>query len=331
MSAKPFAVAISDVHYDLATLDRADACFRMAIDKAAELNVPLIDLGDLTHTKAILRAEVINRLLETSKYAADKGVDIWSLVGNHSLLNEKTPGVHALEFLKAPHWLILKSPLKFGKAGFIPYQSDPAKFMEAIESFPKGTLVFGHQGTKDGVMGDYVQDPSAVDSKAIKDWRVFLGHYHAHYTLHNTVSVGNPYTLTFGEANDPYKGFLVIYEDGSFERIKTKQPKHVIYNFEVRDKNSWNTSNHSPGDKVWVKLRGLTSELASMPKSEVASRLGLEDFKFDKIPYDTPEAINKPPVQPKSDSEIFDSLVEGLNDTAEEKEVLKALWREVIS
>src|SRR4051812_39679990 len=105
MSPKPIAVLVSDVHYSLKNLELSDKAFRAAIDTAHKLAVPLIDAGDLTDDKCIIRAEVANRLIKTMEYAKDKYVPVYCLVGNHSLINQKGKE-HALEFLK-PYCTVL--------------------------------------------------------------------------------------------------------------------------------------------------------------------------------------------------------------------------------
>jgi hypothetical protein len=42
----PIAVIISDVHYNINTLEVADKAMRMAINRANILNIPLIVAGD---------------------------------------------------------------------------------------------------------------------------------------------------------------------------------------------------------------------------------------------------------------------------------------------
>jgi hypothetical protein len=56
--SKPVAVLISDVHFNLSTLELASSAMKMAQNRAVELNVPLVVAGDLTDHKAIIRGEV---------------------------------------------------------------------------------------------------------------------------------------------------------------------------------------------------------------------------------------------------------------------------------
>lgn len=73
---KPEAVLISDIHYNIQTLPLADAAVNMAITKANQLGVPLIVCGDLHDTKANLRGECVNAMLETFSRAIRKRSDV---------------------------------------------------------------------------------------------------------------------------------------------------------------------------------------------------------------------------------------------------------------
>jgi hypothetical protein len=335
--SKPIAVLISDVHYSLSTYKIADQAFRAAIDKAAELRVPLIDAGDLTNDKAILRAEVVNTLIDTMNYAAYKKVHVFCLVGNHSLLNEKG-SEHALHFLE-PYATVIAHPVKDlgllplgnGTLNFIPYQQSAERFLQCIREFKAGSIVIGHQGTIGGDMGHYMKDPSAIDPHDICGYTVFLGHYHSHYSNGTTLSIGNPYTLTFAEAASGPKGFLVLYADGTFTRellpnlrkhVKLERTMETLYD---------PVDNVRPGDLVWLKLSANYSQLAALNKTEIGTRLfGHSNFKFDKVCTENEGAGARAKTGAMTDSQVLDMVIDNTDDSKEYKTKLKALWREIL-
>lgn len=325
--SKPLAVVISDIHYSLSTYKIADIAFRAAIDKAAELDVPLIDCGDLTNDKALLRAEVVNTLLATMKYAQSKEVDVYLIIGNHSLINEKSKE-HALNFLIPYAIIIDETRYKSKRFAFIPYQHNPNDFYEAINTFPKGSIVYAHQGTIGGQLGDYIKDSSAIDPLKVKEYRLFLGHYHKHYELENTVSIGNPYTLTFGEAGDGDKGFLIVYEDGSYTREVLNIRRHRILDLNASGLKLVGTLPVLPNDLLWVKLRGTYSELKSFSKAQIGKILGVQSFKLDKIYEDLVEL--SAPAENRTAEELLDALIDQSNDTDASKTYLKELWRNLL-
>lgn len=356
---KPIAILTSDVHYSLSTLALADTAFRMAIDKAAELGVELIDCGDLTNDKAIIRAEVANKLIDTMKYAQDKAVRVTCLVGNHSLINERGRD-HALEFLK-PYCDIIQSTVEGAiyrgedctDVCYISYQSDPEQFATILSGIPKGALIIMHQGVSGSLSGEYVHDKSAIHKDLLKDHRVISGHYHTRQSIKCGPArkgavglmsyVGNPYTLTFAEANDPVKGFQILYNDGTMEHVPTNLRKHVVIDCVWREgtlfrQSSPRSNGHgepaievNPGDLVWVKISGTSLDFTNLTKEAIRDALNLYDagFKLDKIPTDRPAP--KIVTKDKTSNEIMDMLIDQSTEAPKSKADLKNLYREIMS
>lgn len=334
MHKTALAVLISDTHYSLSTYQIADQAWRQAVDKAYELRVPLIDAGDLTNDKAIMRAEVMNTLIKTMEYAQDKDVEVYCLIGNHSLINEKG-SEHALNFLK-PYCNVIDKVCQGPGVYFIPYQSKADKFLDALAIIPNGSIVIAHQGTKGGVMGDYIQDHSAFDPGVAEGYKIYCGHYHQHYTLGSTVSIGNPYTLSFGEVNDPPKGFLILYSDGSFERVLTNLRRHVVITAHVDELPYPDLLQYSSGgypkyqDLIWIKVRGPRSDLDKLDKVALGNHLfGHSDFKLDKI-YTENEIQIEPTVKPLTAPEAFDFIIDQTHESEAQKEYIKQLYRELL-
>jgi hypothetical protein len=334
---KPVAVLISDVHYSLNTLELADNAFRQAIDKARKLQVPLIDCGDLTNDKAILRGEVVNKILATMEYAAVQGVQVYALVGNHSLINEKGKE-HVLNFL-TPYAQVVQSNYYDRQLGLhmIPYCNDPELLKETLSLTPEGSTIIMHQGVQTAKMGHYIIDKTSLPKEAFANFRVISGHYHARQDIKTGRPrkgavglfsyIGNPYTLSWGEANDPEKGFQVLYSDGSLEFVPTNLRKHVIKEIQIGDmvRSLYEVKRQ---DLLWIKIHGKRSELQQVKKKDMAINLGRDDFKLDLIPTDSENAIKNN--KNLKDTEILDQLIDSLSDTDEHKSKLKALWREVL-
>lgn len=327
--SSPLVVLISDVHYSLSTLELADTAFRKAIDKAAELGVGLIDCGDLTNDKAILRGEVVNRMIETFQYAEDQNIGVTCLVGNHSLINEKGRA-HSLEFLR-PYSNIVDSATDLSVFRFIPYCSTTEEFASKLWPVGPSQLIITHQGVIGGNPGHYIQDHSAVSSKVFEGRRSMGGHYHNHHTVGNHTFVGNPYTLTFAEASDHLKGFCVLYDDGSLEHIPTNLRKHIVVE-RILENRAEPIPNYNPGDLLWFKLAGDRLSLDQITRESLAKELGIsESFKFDKIPLDS-KVVDMDQTKVQTESELLDKLIDsspGLSDT--DNAALKTLYREVLN
>lgn len=333
--AKPIAVLIADVHYNINTLDIADAAMRQAISKANELDVPFIVAGDLHDTKAQLRGECIHSIILTFQTCK---VPSYVSVGNHCRINEKSEA-HALEFLR-PYTNVIDSPqvidIKVNKdVWIIPYHSDSDNLKRLLESIKPESLLIAHQGVQSAHMGHYVQDKTSLPPEAFADFRVVSGHYHRRQDIKcgrprkGAVGlfsyIGNPYTLNFGEALDPPKGFQVLMDDGSLEFHPTNLRKHVV--IEVHADHWWDIGPQSPEDLTWVKITGAKSELAGISKAAVSEIIGHPNFKLDLIPSDSEDL--QPIKEELQDSEIMDMIIETLPDGKEHKAYLKDLWREL--
>ena len=323
--SKPTAVIISDVHYSLSTLPLADTAFRAAIDKAALLGVPVIDAGDVTNDKAIIRAEVANALIQTLEYARKKHVGIYFLVGNHSMINEKGKD-HALEFLR-PYATIIDTPQQYVEAGvvLIPYQNDSDKLLEIIKSIHPGPILIMHQGFMGAAMGDYVVDKTSIPPDAVKDFTVFSGHYHRHQTIGTVTYIGSPYTMSFGEANDGPKGFLILNSDGTYQREILHLRKHVKVERDIA-----HAFIPEPGvnkdDLLWLKITGPASHLYALNKELLGrAHIGHSNFKLDLIPDSAGPSEVLTPTTKMTDLQVLEKLINSHSETDERRQYLKEL------
>lgn len=335
---KPKAVLISDIHYNINTLPLADAALRQAIEVANNLQVPLIVAGDLHDTKANLRGECVQAMRETFKLCKLKP---YVIVGNHDLINEKSKE-NSLSFLEDLVCLIEK-PTYIGhtiSGVLIPYHSNPDELRDLLKSLPNNIidLIIMHQGIEDSNSGDYIQDKSAITKEDVKDFRVISGHYHARQDIKTGRPqkgavglfsyIGNPYTLTFGEANDPSKGFQILHDDGTLTHVPTNLRKHVIVNIE------YNllpiepyTVVYNKEDLIWVKLTGTKEQLLNVTRQKVAKHLGVDtNFRLDLIPTDT--ETSAPESEKVKDGDLLDQLIDSLSNTSDDRKArLKELWR----
>lgn len=328
---KPISVLVSDVHYNIHTLPLADAAMRMAIAKANYLNVPLIVAGDLHDTKANLRGECVNAMLETFSLCK---LSPYVIVGNHCRLNERNPE-HSLNFLRDEATIVDK-PMKVEdrRLYLIPYHSDPDEFRYRLVRVPKGFTVIAHQGIQGSNMGDYIQDKSAILKEDVFGLRVISGHYHTRQTIDLPKGgkwdyIGNPYTLSYGEANDPEKGFQILYDDGSLEFVPTTLRKHVIANIELsKEGQKFACVNYTDKDLVWAKVSGPKEVLASVTKREVALQLGIENFKLTYHPFETASQVSV--TKNLTQHELLDNIISNLANVSDECKVrLKETWKQL--
>lgn len=321
------AILISDIHYNMKNLELSDISLQETVKAANECNAPLIICGDLHDTKANLRAECIERIINTLQGCATKP---YILVGNHDLVNERGTN-NALSFLE-PLAHLIAEPCYNEKLNtwLFPYYSDVSKLLSFINKYcTTDKLLIMHQGMKSASMGDYIQDHSAMEYNDIKQFTCFSGHYHKHQSIGGFTYVGNPFTMSFGEAEDGAKGYLKLYADNSFSQIKLKLRKHIViqadadeYIFNAKTPHVINSN-----DLVWVKLTGSAEKLNLIKKDELGLNWNLpEGFKLDKtakivdnIEMDIPKDLK--------DGELLDMLIDAYDTTSETKNIIKNWWK----
>jgi hypothetical protein len=337
MANKPVAVFLSDVHFSLPTLEKASAAFLKAQFKAALLKVPFVVAGDLLETKANMRAEYVNRLIQLM--SVKDAPDTIILCGNHDLCNEKGKE-HALNFLK-PYCTVIESiqtgELNGEEVTFIPYQSSTAHLKAVLEDteHPIAKTIVMHQGVNGTEAGEYFQDPSAIPAEWLDGYRIISGHYHRRQQIKCGETglldyIGSPYTMNFGEANDPEKGFQVLYSDGSLEFVPTNLPRHRVARIVLsKDFNAVSMVGlPAPGDIVKLTVLGPRDLLSTFTKEKAQNLIHFDNIVLDLQPTDTLSEESKEKLEVSTPDEMFDGIIDGIDDAPARKTRLKELWRE---
>lgn len=357
--SKPIAVLTADIHYSVHTLQLADAAVRMAIDKANSLRIPLIVAGDLHDTKANLRGECVNAMIETFNRC---DLPPYILVGNHDRLNEKAPS-HSLNFLGELSWSetidsysidtaevtnylnLIDKPTFTNEISvnrmsvhLVPYHHNPDELRAYLKTVDKGSTLIMHQGLEKTNSGHYIQDKSAIKNEDVADFRVISGHYHTRQTIKTGRPqkgavglwdyIGNSYTLNFAEANDPPKGFQILMDDGTLEFVPTNLRKHVVYDISINPFEITGTAPYAAlEDLVWVKIKGTKEELSSSGRKQAERWINRQaPFRLDLIPTDT--VSTKPMTKQLTQGALLDSLIDSLTNTSDARKMsLKDRWK----
>lgn len=341
---KSIAAITGDVHFTTGSLELATQSVVQAVKKAEELSIPLILNGDTLDSKAIIRAECANRLIELLKAAK---THVYVNTGNHDLINEKA-SEHSLHFLK-PYATVVDVPTWFSELNsyIVPYCSNEDTYKTWLESFRVGSRLIVHQGVMTAFLGHYVQDKTSLPPEAFKDFRVIGSHYHRAQDIKcgpigdNQVGlfsyVGTPYTQSFAEANDGPKGFQLLKEDGTLELVPTNLRAHRVFERtyeEILNMMSRGIEGSFFGllnadDLIWLKVKGNYVDLQQLDKDTLGKQLfGHSNYKLDKI-YADAEKLETT-VEDRTDAEILDNLIDNTSESLETKEALKSLWRQVI-
>ena len=328
-------VLISDIHFNINTLNLAYEVTKQAVYKANELKIPLIIAGDLHDTKANIRAECIDKMIEIFSECNEV---IYFIRGNHDSINEKSKE-HALSFLRN-YGIVVKDNAKINIKNkslyLLPYEHDTERLKNFLKTIPKGSTLIMHQGVKSADAGDYIQDKSAIEIDFLKDFRCISGHYHNRQTIEKSFSyLGNPYTLTFGEANDNKKGFSILKEDGSLEFVPTNLREHYIFKCEFYDNDTYEITGKKPlinvtnKDLVRCLFKAKKSILQTLTKEKMYDILGLSPQTFLKPEFEQiPELDSEIKLDiSKTNDELLDLVIDDLKTN--NNDVLKKLWRTI--
>lgn len=304
---------------------------RLAIHKANELNVPLIVCGDLHNTKALLRGECVNAMIETFKLCKIKP---YVMIGNHDKINEKSTE-HSLNFL-SPYVSIIDTPRYIPGTSephlyAIPYMgsaSDARGFLNAISIRGNRTLFLMHQGVNGSYAGEYLQDKSAISRDDIGSRRIISGHYHRRQDIQGDDNgkfsyIGNPYTINFAEAEDPEKGFQILDEEGNLTFVPTNLRKHVVAETKA-NLTQISKIKINPGDLLRLRITDTKELLSTLSRKSISEALGTDEFKLEFIPTDLKIVTT---TERLTDGNLLDSIIDGSNISDQQKLRIKNLWK----
>lgn len=334
MTPVPVLCITGDIHFNLQTLELASSSLRQLLAKARELNIPAVINGDLNDTKAIVRAEVANRLIEILE--PEDPTRVFINTGNHDLINQKATA-SSLNFLR-PYAQVIGVPTYVDaiKSWIVPYFSENADLQTFLNAVPDGSRLIVHQGLIGADMGSYVKDSSSLAPEAFANFRTVASHFHRRQQIQcgklrkggvgTFTYCGSPYTISFSESGDGPKGINVLYDDGSLELVPTGLRKHVIIEMNSTELNY--ELGVDPKDLLWIKVKGPTSDLAKLKKSDVAVIVGHSNFKLDKIYTDAPVLEEK--AAEMTEAQVMDALIDAGSESDAKKSALKSLWRELV-
>lgn len=216
----------------------------------------IVFLGDIFHTHAVVRIEVLDFWIKSFNILAlDTNIPIISLVGNHDMPGSKAmeeQKIHALECLK-DIITVVDTPGIYDGVGMIPYTHSPVKLIEWSKQLYKdgavNTLVC-HQ-TFDGVMyGGNMLAPDGVDQNLLPQKYIISGHIHKKQQIGKVNYIGSPRWRTKADANDQkYISLFTFSGHGKVSEQKTFSTWDIcrpIVEYEYKEGEEWT---HKLSDK----------------------------------------------------------------------------------
>lgn len=260
---------VGDPHITVRNLEDSEKLLDFILKKAHEYNVTRIEfLGDLMHTHAVIRVEVLDFWQRHLKKMSNDFY-ITLLVGNHDQpgSKEKEQIMNALNVFKGIEGVTVvdKPTVSADLIGYMPYHSDEAEFIKgAVQLFEGGATktLIAHQNFTVPLYSD-MMNPDLIPQA-----HIITGHIHEQKQMGKVFQVGTPKWDTLTDANEE-KGIWIYdhNDDGSVkakEFIPTNGVVTVIEKHTIKEGEPEPTL--IPGAKNYVELVGTTAWINEMKK-----------------------------------------------------------------
>lgn len=286
---KPLTIISTDWHLSKNNIDQVKDLVRQKIELAHKLGIKkIISGGDIFNSRKAQEQSVLNAFGEILDEIEDADLKLWSIVGNHDKVDLDNESSYLTEFKHHPGFILIEyyGALYFGEnedrtsftlLSFFKDEKYKTYLSEIIENSPKykNHFLVSHQA----VTGVRNNDGSLVENNLkLSDFQkfdtVFMGHYHNRSKVGNVRYIGSLCQNNFGE--DTEKGFIVVYDDGSYEFVQSKFKKFekIIFDLDktsVKEfKHQIQSIRHQINDSnIRIELTGGDEKLSSVNFDDV--------------------------------------------------------------
>lgn len=314
---------VGDPHVQVKNLRDSEALMDFVIKTAKEQGVQTIEfLGDLFHTHAVIRIEVIDFWQKIFNKIEFEGIECRVLVGNHdqpgskekeqemNAINIFTPEDGGVDSLRS----VMNEPMVIEGIAYVPYHSDEQAFLKACQDlYNQGAtgLLVAHQTFTGAQYENGFFSEEGIDPALVPQKEIISGHIHKTQQVGKCFYPGTPKWDTMADANQP-KGIWIFEhnEDGtvkSKEFISTEFIVTPIKTYEVKEGDELpelkeNARNYVvlEGKSAWIskikkKLKGLanikvkpTDRISNVKKDNIVTLEKYLETEFQPI-----EGVNK--------------------------------------
>lgn len=216
---------VGDPHITVRNLEEGDKLIDFIFKVATENKVDQIEfLGDLMHTHAVIRVEVLD--FWKRSFNKLKTFKVISLVGNHDQpgSKEKEQTMNSLKVLERENHCVVDQPMIANNIGYVPYMSDHAAFLKTAQDlYDNGAtkILVAHQTFTGATYenGFYAED--GIDPALVPQEIIISGHIHKQQQIGKCFYPGTPKWDTMSDANEN-KG-IWLFEHNLDSSIKSKR------------------------------------------------------------------------------------------------------------
>ena len=242
--------------------------FIQKVGKAREVD-RIEFMGDLFHTHAVMRVEVVNFWHRAFEYL---DFPILALVGNHDQpgSKEKEQEMNALQVYQDAfdHVRVVSAPFINNGIVYAPYMSDKQKLIEKCNSFEGAKTLIAHETFTGAQYENGFYAPDGVDPGLINIPVIISGHIHKSQQVGKCFYVGTPKWDSMSDANED-KGIWIFKhsEDGSVvseDFVSTKEVLTPIYKYVMHE--GFEEPELVDGGRHYIELNGKSSWIKKMVK-----------------------------------------------------------------
>lgn len=255
-------------------------------------------LGDLFHTHAVIRLEVLEFWDKWINILASN-FELIVLVGNHDMSGDYGSDSHALSVFKhVVHNVyinchIVDKPTQIGVLAYVPYIHDNQRFIDLANGLADSgakTLV-SHKTFVGSKFESGIYAPDGVDPDALRYDTIISGHIHGRQRFGKVIYPGTSRWDTNSDANEQKGIWIVLHDDitGKILEEEFVDTSHVcepIYSIE------WKEGTEQPpipAGRITLELIG-TSAWITQQKANLKGKVGLKSTITDKAKPKTRQA-----------------------------------------
>ena len=271
------ALRVGDPHVTVGNLKESQDLMNFILQTAKQNQVDWVEfLGDLFHTHAVVRSEVLNFWVLSFNEFAKAEIPVRALVGNHDQVGDREREyIHALiPFKDFPYLTIIDRPMVPGpsKIAYLPYMADCEEFIKEeniLKKMHETEVLVCHQTFQGSTFenGFYAED--GIDLSLLLHNHVISGH------IHKAQQIGKcdyPGTAKWDKATDAGsdKGIWLYEHEGDTGKIVSKKfistANVVTPIYRIILKEGEEEIELPPNARIALELHGQTAWITKMKK-----------------------------------------------------------------
>jgi len=245
----PIALLLADIHIHKDNLGVVRHILQQSLDIAKEKEISMIIiLGDIFTERTGQNMFCLNTFLWYVNHKAFKSgeLELCLIPGNHDKVDQELEDSYLDVFSGRNNITLFRKEeyIRDFNDGmtfcFLPYFKENGSYKKRLKSLKLSTegqrrVLFTHISVDGARNNDGSVVTSGVSAKDFVGFDgTFIGHYHDFSEINKKVRyIGATHCHNYGEDNK--KGFTVLYDDGSFEMIRSEFPKFIKRKFDLSE------------------------------------------------------------------------------------------------